>query len=413
MRNFLDTSAILNGAIPLYNNINISSFVLSELENLKTNETNEHSKYLARQIVRDIICSNEIKIELVSQKKVNKIMQKYDFLLNINDSRIIAEAVVAAKNEQICLITSDYLQYLTALQIAQKIKNFSAKYFEPQNENKEEYCGWRKFYPELEEMALLYSNPEINTLKLKTNEFAEIYENENLKDILFWNGEKYTQLVYRPFKNKFLNETISPRNIEQKMAFHLLLNPDIKVKLLTSAWGSGKTLLALSYALDQIGKGHYSKLIFLRNNIIAADTNDIGHLPGNLRDKLSIWSTVLADHLGGQEMLDQLIDEGYIETIPISHIRGRSIKSSIVICDECENMNDKLITLVLSRIEEDSEIIFCGDVAQIDNKKFEKNNGIRAMIKSLAGNPLFGMVKLIKSERGPVASLCDLIRPPV
>ena len=81
--------------------------------------------------------------------------------------------------------------------------------------------------------------------------------------------------------------------------------------------------------------------------------------------------------------------------------------------DECENMNDKLVTLLMSRIEEDSELIFCGDVAQIDNRKFEKNNGIRSMLEHLSGQPLFGTVKLVKSERGPVAQMCDLMRPPI
>ena len=171
--------------------------------------------------------------------------------------------------------------------------------------------------------------------------------------------------------------------------------------------------MALTYALEQVAKGKYSKLIFVRNNIIVADTNDIGYLPGDLKNKMSIWGGPLADHLGGQEMLDQLIEDGVIEIFPLSHIRGRSIRNSIVICDECENMNDKLVTLLMSRIEDGSELIFCGDVAQIDNPKFEKNNGIRSMMKNLKGDPLFGMVKLLKSERGPVATMCDKMRPPV
>ena len=78
---------------------------------------------------------------------------------------------------------------------------------------------------------------------------------------------------------------------------------------------------------------------------------------------MSIWGGVLADHLGGQEMLDDLIDKGLLEIYPLSHIRGRSFHSAIVLCDECENMNDKLVTLLMSRIESDSELIFCGDVA--------------------------------------------------
>mgnify|MGYP002526085392 CR=1 FL=1 len=76
---------------------------------------------------------------------------------------------------------------------------------------------------------------------------------------------------------------------------------------------------------------------------------------------MSIWGAPIADHLGGQEMLDKLIDDDIIEIYPLSHIRGRSLHNAIVLCDECENMNDKLVTLLMSRIEDDSQLIFCGD----------------------------------------------------
>jgi predicted ribonuclease YlaK len=80
------------------------------------------------------------------------------------------------------------------------------------------------------------------------------------------------------------------------------------VKLLTSAWGGGKTMLAVNYALEQIGKGSYQKLVFVRNNIIAAGTNDIGYLPGDVRDKLSIFTRCIGDHVGGEEELENLMD---------------------------------------------------------------------------------------------------------
>lgn len=408
---FLDTSVFLAGKANLFDNIYISPLVLMELESIKDNPNkNEHIKYLAREAVREIISNDNIYVTNFSQRKIGQLLKKHDFLMDIPDHKILCEALLLARTTQVKFVTGDAALYL----FAQRFSELEAIYLnnnEP--EKKEEYCGWKRFYPTEEQMASLYSNPEMNVLHTKTNEFAEIYEGEELKDILFWNGTKYCPLNYKPFKNKFLNDTIKPRNIEQKMAFHLLQNQDIKVKLLISAWGSGKTMLALNYALDQINKGNYSRLVFVRNNIIVADTNDIGYMPGDLHSKMSIWSEVIADHVGGQEMLEQFIDDGLVETFPLSHMRGRSIHSAIVICDECENLNDKLVTLLLSRIEEDSEIIFCGDIAQIDSRKFEKNNGIRALVDNLAGEPLFGMVKLVKSERGPVPQLCDKIRPPI
>ena len=409
---FLDTSAVLNGAYQKFDNVYISPIVLMELENIKTSQKDEQTKYLARKAVRDIIASKDIHF-IITNTHAPKKFRKYPFLEDIHDHWLIAEAAAMKKyNNEIYFVTSDGAQYL----IAKQVKELQTIYFGDNHITDtptEDYSGWGKYYPNEEELTMLYSDPKINILKCKTNEFAEIYVDGELKDILFWTGSEYRKIKYKDIRNPYINETIKPRNIEQKMAFDLLQNNNIKVKLLTSAWGGGKTLMALTYALERVHHGDYQKLVFVRNNIIVADTNDIGFLPGDLRDKMSIWGAPLADHLGGQEMLDQLIDDRVIEIYPLSHMRGRSICSSIVLCDECENMNDKLITFLMSRIEADSEIIFCGDVAQIDHYKFEKNNGIRAMLKHLAGEPLFGTVKLLKSERGPVATLCDKIRPPV
>lgn len=407
---FFDTSAILAGALKDQIDVYISPIVLSELEHIKTAENKSDSiKYLAREAVRDILNSPYIHFTECNNRKIDRLLKKYKFLSNINDHRIICEAILLADIERVKFYTNDATQYL----FAKRINKLNPIYIKNKLlDEPHTFSGWGKYYPNAETMAMLYSDPKINSLHCKINEFAEIFEGSELKDILFWNGKEYTKLKYKDIKNPYTGETIRPRNLEQKMAFHMLQNQDIKVKLLTSAWGSGKTMLALNYALEQIGAGKYQKLVFVRNNIVVADTKDIGFLPGDVRSKMSIWGGVIADHLGGQEMLDHLIDDGQVEIYPLSHIRGRSIRSSIVLCDECENLNDKLVTLLLSRIEEDSEIIFCGDVAQIDDKRFEKNNGIQAMISSLAGNPLFGMVKLIKSERGRVPKLCDLIIPP-
>lgn len=130
-------------------------------------------------------------------------------------------------------------------------------------------------------------------------------------------------------------------------------------------------------------------------------------MPGDLRDKTKIWAMCLADHLGGETMLDQMMDENLIEVFPISHIRGRSINKSIILCDESENLTKEHVQLLLGRVESGSEIIFCGDVKQVDAKIFEVNNGINCMINALKGEPLFGMVKLVKSERGEVPKLAD------
>lgn len=407
---FADTSALLNGCAKDYNKIWITPLIISELENIKTNlNKDEYTKYLARQLVRDILFNMKYEIFYPSERKIKTFIKHHHTLDNINDHRILAASVLLKQvtGELVTFITSDGLLYLTACNLG-----INTIFYEKKENETEQYCGWKNCTPTEEELVSLYSHMNKNILNAKTNEFVKIFENKELKDILFWNGEKYCTLKYHDIKNPYTGETIKPRNLEQKMAFHLLQNQDIKIKLLTAAWGSGKTMIALNYALEQISKGYYNKLVFVRNNIIAAGTNDIGYLPGDVRDKLSIFARCIADHVGGEEELDRLMDEGIIETVPLSHIRGRSIKNSIVLCDECENMDDKLTTLLMSRIEENSELIFCGDVVQIDKKCFDEHNGIRSMLKNLAGDPLFGAVKLVKSERSKVAALCDKMIPP-
>ena len=408
---YFDTSAIIaKGGI--VDNCYVSHFVISELEEIKNSSTKDESvKAKARQATRALITSQTCKTCNFDLQKIERVRKKHKWLPDNMDGRIIAEAILLREqtNANICFWTADYNMKLFA-----QTEDFYI-HFVTQDCAKniqEPWSGWGKYYPTEEEMNSLYTQPNFNILNCKTNEFAMIHEGEKLKDILFWNGNSYTKLKYKEMKNPYTQEIIKPRNLQQKMAMHMLQNQDIKVKTLYSSWGGGKTLLALTYALEQIAKGNYQKLVFVRNNIIASDTNDIGFLPGTMIEKMKIWGMCMAAHVGGEMMLDQLLEEGIIEIFPLSHMRGLSIRDSIVIADECENLTTKHITLLMSRIEENSEIIFCGDMAQVDFKRGEKYSGMNHMINSLAGEALFGAVKLIKSERGPVPRLCDKISPP-
>ena len=409
---YFDTSAILANGKLLDKESYVSHFVVSELEEIKNSSVkDEQVKARARQATRALIANPQCRTYNLDLQKIERVRKSRKWLPDNMDGRIIAEAILLREqtNANICFWTADYNMKLFA-----QAEDFYI-HFVTQDcaENiQEPWSGWGKYYPTEEEMNSLYTQPNFNILNCKTNEFAMIHEGEKLKDILFWNGNSYTKLKYKEMKNPYTQEIIKPRNLQQKMAMHMLQNQDIKVKTLYSSWGGGKTLLALTYALEQIAKGNYQKLVFVRHNIIASDTNDIGFLPGTMIEKMKIWGMCMAAHVGGEMMLDQLLEEGIIEIFPLSHMRGLSIRDSIVIADECENLTTKHITLLMSRIEENSEIIFCGDMAQVDFKRGEKYSGMNHMINSLAGEALFGAVKLIKSERGPVPRLCDKISPP-
>lgn len=288
--------------------------------------------------------------------------------------------------------------------------NLTVKYINKNNNDSNDinYCGWGKYYPTEEEMIALYSNPKMNILNCKINEYAEIYEGTSLKDILRWDGNSYKPLKYQEIKNRFLDETIRPKNLEQKMAFDLLQNNDIPVKLIPGAVGAGKDFLMLTHALDLVQRGTMNKIIFIRNLVPFKDAPEIGYLAGSLQDKIEWGMGPLASILG-EEGLATMQEQGMIEAVNLGFIRGMQWDKTIIYVSEGQNITGGGYKLLVSRCGEGSQLWINGDILQTDAKKFEENNGINRLIKSLSGEPLFGMVKLIKTERSATANLASKI----
>lgn len=275
----------------------------------------------------------------------------------------------------------------------------------------DKYLGYEECYAvDGNELIQFYANPKENIFSLRQNEYGLIHdESGNLVDKVKWNGNEYEQLTYKAIKNEFTGK-LRPRNLQQELAFDMLQDSNTTVKLLTGTWGSGKTMLMAATALNYVMGGAYDRLVWIRNNYETRDTNAIGHLPGSFMDKMIVWAAPLADHLGGEEGLNRAVNEGQIEIQHLGFIRGRDIKNSIVLCSEAENLTRDHMALLLSRIGEGSALWLDGDVAQTDHKKFDTNSGIRAIIDSLAGDPLFGYVHLTKTERSKTAELaCKLL----
>lgn len=409
MITFLDTSALLNGRADdakLYEKFYLSPLTLVELENIKTSSSKDDNiKFLARKAVRDILFNEKYEVcRYINDKKIDKFIKKHPELKDINDHKIIATAAILEKdrNEEVNFITSDGAQYLAAWNV-----NIHATFFE-KKEEREEYCGWKKVEPTEEELVELYSNPTNNILKANINEYCEIYENEELKDILRWTGEKYTTLKWANFKNNFLNKKIQPLNLEQKMAFDLLQNPDIAVKILVGAPGTGKDYLMLLHALDLIQKGVMDKIIFIRNLVPFKDAPEIGFLAGDLQQKIA-WGLGPVSSILGEEGLMQYEEQGIIEAMNLGFIRGCSWDRTILYVSEGQNITGGGYKLLVSRCGQGSQLWVNGDILQTDNKEFEKNNGLYRLCNSLKDNPLAGVVKLLKTERSKTAELASII----
>ena len=402
---FIDSSAILNGALSVYKHehIYLSPIVLIELENLKTNG-DEHKKFFAREAIREIIKS-DIAMTTISQKEIEKIFKKHNCLMDIHDHKIICEALYLNKYNTVDFITSDCAQLLFARTLGLKTTYFADR---KEKQQQDEYYGWRKFYPDEETLITLYSEPTNNILNANINEYCEIYENNELKDILRWTGEKYTTLKWNNFKNNFLNKKIQPYNLEQKMAFDLLQNNNIPVKILTGPPGCGKDYLMLLHALDLIQKGVIDKIIFVRNLIPFKDAPEIGFLAGDLQSKIS-WGLGPIAGILGEDGLNQYIEEGIIEAVNLGFIRGCSWDKTIIYVSEGQNITGGGYKLLISRCGQGSQLWVNGDILQTDKKDFENNNGLLRLSNSLKNNLLAGTVKLVKTERSAVADLAKII----
>lgn len=403
---YYDTSALLAKPELIESNYNIyvSHFVIKELEDIKqSSNKSENIKASARKISRILRRKMSIRTDNINYKKLCRIKKHNPWLPQNTDGDIIAEAMLLREEgDQVCFWTADYNMYLFARDVVSYI-NFveteAKREIEP-------WSGWGKYYPNEKDMNILYSEPTINILGAKINEYCEIFEGKELKDVLRWDGEKYCKLKYKDMKTA-LGEIIKPRNLEQKMYFDMLQNKDIPIKCCVSSFGTGKSLIALTYALQEVQKGRFDKIVFVKNNLEVKGAGRLGIMPGDELSKQYPWLRQIEDHIGYQRF-EEYLETGIIEPAHLSTLRGRDLKNSCILCDEAENLLASNIQLLLGRVGDNSEIIFCGDIKQCDYR-YKEESGIPLLIERLAGNPLFGMVKLLKTERSSVAATADLL----
>ncbi len=410
---YFDTSAILNNPSLLESNLPmiVSRTVIAELEEIKNSSTRDNDiKAAARRAARALFAhQNIIQTPFYSQKEVEKVWRKFQWLPHNNDGIILAEAAIwNRKNPQFTLVfwTADYNQYLAAKQLG-----FTVKWCgKDKDEAKEPWKGWSDFYLTDEKMAALYSNPSFNVLDAKANEYCKIYEtgSNELKDVLRWDGEKFCKLKYSNFRNSFLGKNIQPLNLEQKMAFDLLQNQNLSVKVLTGVPGGGKDYLGILHALDMVQKGIFDKIIYVRNLIPFKDAPEIGFLAGDLEQKIE-WGLGPIKSLLGEEGLYALQEQGIIQNTNLAFCRGMSWDRSLIYVSEGQNISGGGYKLLVSRCGQGSQIWINGDFSQTDTDHFKRDNGIVRITNSLAGNPLFGTVKLTQTERSKTAELAAII----
>ena len=198
------------------------------------------------------------------------------------------------------------------------------------------------------------------------------------------------------------------RSAEQRLAIDLLADHDVGIVSLGGPAGTGKSVLALAAGLDAVLEQRTHNRVIVFRPIFPVGGQDLGYLPGSETEKMLPWGAAVADALeaiAGQEVIDEIFDRGLLEVLPLTHIRGRSLTDSFVVIDEAQNLERTVLLTALSRLGQGSRVILTHDVAQRDNLRVGRHDGIASVIESLKGHPLFGHVTLTRAERSPVAAL--------
>ena len=207
------------------------------------------------------------------------------------------------------------------------------------------------------------------------------------------------------------------RSAEQRIALDILLDENIGIVSLGGRAGTGKSALALCAGLEAVMEKRLHKKVVIFRPLYPVGGQELGYLPGSEGEKMSPWAQAVFDTLGAlvsQPVIDEIIDRGLIEVLPLTHIRGRSLHDSFVIVDEAQSLERGVLLTVLSRIGRASRVILTHDVAQRDNLRVGRHDGVVAVVETLKGHELFAHVTLTRSERSPIAALVtELLEGPV
>ena len=198
------------------------------------------------------------------------------------------------------------------------------------------------------------------------------------------------------------------RSAEQRVALDLLLDPDVGIVSLGGRAGTGKSALALCAGLEAVLERKQHRKVVVFRPLYAVGGQELGYLPGSEADKMNPWAQAVFDTLSAvtsQQVIEEVIARDMLEVLPLTHIRGRSLHDSFVIVDEAQSLERGVLLTVLSRIGAGSRVVLTHDIAQRDNLRVGRHDGVVAVIEKLKGHPLFSHVTLVRSERSQIAAL--------
>jgi len=430
----LDTSVILfdHNAVKSFeeNDVAIPITVLEELDNFK--KGNDTKNYEAREFIRFVdslagksILKDWIKLDGPKSGRFRVVMHNLDRKMNANkifsekkaDHNILNAAITLAEEEkdaEVQLVTKDINLRLKAKAVGISAADYETGKIEDIDNL---YLGKTlKQGVDAEILEELYRKGFIH--------YSALYEKKPINNHYFIlkNGKSSTLAYFNPITENFerLEKQpmygVMPRNAEQTFAIHALSNPEIKLVTLQGVAGTGKTLLALSSAIEQ-AKNY--KQILLARPIVPLSNKDIGYLPGDVKSKLNPYMEPLWDNLKyiknqfketekAYKKIEEMVTKEKLLVTPLAYIRGRSLSNVFFIVDEAQNLTPHEVKTIISRAGENAKIIFTGDVHQIDSPYLDsQSNGLSYLIDRLKGNSLFAHITLEKGERSELANLAN------
>ncbi|WP_406202629.1 PhoH family protein [Kitasatospora sp. NBC_01560] len=198
------------------------------------------------------------------------------------------------------------------------------------------------------------------------------------------------------------------RSAEQRVALDLLLDPEVGIVSMGGRAGTGKSALALCAGLEAVLERQQHRKVMVFRPLYAVGGQELGYLPGSETEKMSPWAQAVFDTLSAvttPDVIEEVISRGMLEVLPLTHIRGRSLHDAFVIVDEAQSLERNVLLTVLSRIGQGSRVVLTHDVAQRDNLRVGRHDGVVAVVEKLKGHPLFAHITLTRSERSPIAAL--------
>ena len=323
------------------------------------------------------------------------------FQLGDNDSRILAVAAnLANEGFDVTVVSKDLPMRVKASSIGLRAEEYLHELA------RDEWNGIAELALSGEQMANLYDNeelshPEVKNLPTNTGLIISSERGSALGRVT----ENRTVRLVRGDREVF---GVHGRSAEQRLAIDALLDPEIGIVSLGGRAGTGKSALALCAGLEAVLERRQHKKIMVFRPLYAVGGQELGYLPGTEAEKMNPWAQAVFDTLGAlvsKEVIEEVMNRGILEVLPLTHIRGRSLHDTFVIVDEAQSLERNVLLTMLSRIGQKSRVVLTHDVAQRDNLRVGRHDGIASVVETLKGQSLFSHITLTRSERSEIAAL--------